>query len=140
MKRIGAFTSKSPVKRGLISTAFFLPSILMLISYCFAICNFTVVSSPSINQQYSYQSSENPFSYNTNATDLGEGNTTQGYRVENIITETRVNQLQNEVTKFMAIKNSFTMQTRHYGFISILKHNPINACIDTSILFHNLLI
>lgn len=132
--------SYEAVNRKIKSFLFFLPSILMLSFYCSAIYSKPVIVSGQVSTECCLHTVDTGLCYKTNAPDLGEGNTIEGYRVENTLFETRGNQSQNEVVKFLARRNIINLQTRFFGYVSVLKHNPINACVDSGIVFHQLLL
>jgi len=70
----------------------------------------------------------------------GEGNTSEGYRIDSKLIEYNVRTPDSLTFKTIAIRDYFTLQTTHFGYFCIVHSNCINADFDSPVFFHQLLI
>lgn len=79
-------------------------------------------------------------SYNVYPLLLDEGNTTEGFRIDGKLLEYNLKTSESQTYKTIAIRDSFTLQTKHFGYSCMVESDCINADFNSPVFFHQLLI
>lgn len=113
--------------------------LLIVISFSYNYSTVTTRTPVCINGQVLSQDTEEPC-YNNSLLNMGEGNTNEGFRIENSLLEHRINTPESEQLKTMATRNGFKMHSKHFGYATFQMHSVIHASVNQQVFHHQFLI